>query len=77
MNHDPLIELVVRLPRVEPDAARSARVRARCHAALASGARPARGRLPHPVLPWRLVAMMGFMYAIEAARQVLLVYRLL
>ena len=69
---DPVLRMLASLPEAEPDAARAARVRARCHARLARG-RPSaaaprtRGRRIRD----GLLAGLGGVYFVETVRQTL------
>jgi hypothetical protein len=64
--------MLANLPDAEPDRARAARIRTRCHAALARGResraprRPGRARLRETLL-----AGLGAVYLIESVRQAL------
>ena len=77
---DPLFRMLTTLPSVEPDAARSERVRMRCRAALASpstplrAGRPAQRRRPSGSQVWPLVAMLGVAYFAEVMRQAVSLY---
>ena len=70
---DPLLRLLENLPDAEPDPRRSARVSARCRAALTRGhahrARPRSHRVGETVL-----AGLGAVYLLESVRQALLLY---
>jgi hypothetical protein len=65
---DPLLRMLEGLPQAAPDRARAARVRARCHAALARGRRPRRPRR----FTESLLAGLGAVYLIDTIREVLL-----
>ncbi len=69
-----LSRLLTDLPGASPDPSRSARTRARSHAALAARQRrPARSRRPRPV--WEpLLAGGGGIYVVEVIRQAILTY---
>ncbi len=75
MTHDPLLKMLERLPRAEPDATRAERVRARCHAALAG--RQGR-RDPKRIETRRLwePAVVGLcsVYLVQVVRQVVHLY---
>jgi hypothetical protein len=74
---DPLLRILADLPQPEPDRARAARVRARCHAALArSGQLRAPRPSGSPRLWETLLAVLGGAYLIETVRQALLVFGL-
>ena len=72
---DPLLRMLADLPQAEPDRARAARVRTRCHAALARH-RPPRAHGPNGALrpSEALVAALGGVYLAETIRQVLRLY---
>jgi len=72
---DPLFRMLASLPEAEPDRARAARVRTRCHAAIARG-RPRRSPRPGGALRfWEaVVAGLGGVYLTETIRQVLHLY---
>lgn len=74
MNADPVMRMVERLPRAEPDSARAARTRARCRAALAR-----RRRERAPVRFWEsaLVGGLCAAYFVEVVRQALHLYGVL
>ena len=87
MSSDPLLDLIASLQPGMPHPDHSKRVRARCHDALAGlqrrkglpaevGSYESAGadRTPRFGRPWQLAALTGCAYALEAARQVLLVY---
>jgi hypothetical protein len=70
---DPLLRLLESLPHAEPDRHRTARVRTRCHAALARKrqrrAQPRSQRFGETVL-----VALGAVYLLESVRQALLLY---
>jgi hypothetical protein len=72
---DPLFRMLANLPEAEPDRARAARVRTRCHAALARH-RPSRSPRPNGALRFSeaLLAGLGSVYLAETIRQVLRLY---
>ena len=70
---DPLLRLLERLPEADPDPVRAARVRVRCHAALARGRKhEARRRNRAPLVVETLLAVLGAAYVLETARQALI-----
>ena len=75
---EPLLRRLATLPSAEPDPVRAARVRAKCHAALARR-RPRRSaRRHHAAFVWEpLVAGLGGLYLTETIRQVLHAYGVL
>jgi len=75
---DPLLRLLASLPSAEPDPVRAARVRAKCHAALARvQPRPSPRRRPTGLLWEPLVAGLGGLYLTETIRLVLHAYGVL
>jgi hypothetical protein len=75
---DPLLRLVAALPPAEPNRARAARVRAKCHAVLErTRPRPATRRRQTTFFWEPLVAGLGGLYLTETIRQVLHVYGVL
>lgn len=67
---DPLLRLLESLPEAEPDRARAARVRRRCHATLARGReREARRRNRGRFVVETLLASLAAAYLIETVRQ--------
>jgi hypothetical protein len=74
--NDPLLAMVARLPQAEPDARRAARVRTRCHAALAR--REARRAPKPPATATRIwepaLAGLCLVYLGEVIRQALRLY---
>lgn len=68
---DSLAQLLADLPRAHPDPRRAARVRSRCHAALARQRRRSVGRPPARRLWEPLVAGLGGIYLAEIIRQAL------
>ncbi len=75
---DPLLRLIATLPSAEPDAARAARVRAKCHAALERRRPRPAVRRRHAAFLWEpLVAGLGGLYLTETIRQVLHAYGVL
>jgi hypothetical protein len=70
---DPLLRLLAHLPQAEPDRARAARVRMRCHAALVRGQQSRAPRLRGRRFRATLLAGLGGVYLIETVRQALLV----
>jgi len=75
---DPLLRMLADLPQAEPDRARAARFRTRCHGALARQ-RPVRSSQPGGrVRFWEpLVAGLAAVYLTETVRQVLHLYGIL
>jgi hypothetical protein len=74
---EPLLRKLATLPSAEPDPVRAARVRAKCHAALARR-RPRSARRHHAAFVWEpLVAGLGGLYLTETIRQVLHAYGVL
>jgi hypothetical protein len=70
---DPLLRLLESLPDAEPDRDRAARVRSRCHAALARDRKPRAGqRTRAPFVVVTLVACLGAAYLVETVRQTLI-----
>lgn len=69
---DPLLRMLANLPQAEPDRARAARVRMRCHAALARGQRRRARRSRGPRRTDALLSALGAAYLIETVRQALL-----
>jgi hypothetical protein len=70
---DPLLRMLASLPQAEPDRGRAARVRTRCHIALARGRRPrAPRRSAGRRLRGTLLAGLGGLYLMETVRQALL-----
>ncbi len=69
--NDPLLRMLSDLPQAEPDRARAARVRARCHTALARS-QPRAQRRGGPRLTEAMLAGLGVVYLIESVRQALL-----
>ena len=69
---DPLLRMLANLPQAEADRDRAARVRARCHTALARGKRRAARRSRRPRIWETLLAGLAGVYLIETVRQALL-----
>jgi hypothetical protein len=75
---DPLLRKLAILPSAEPDPVRAARVRAKCHAALARRRPRPSTRRRHAAFVWEpLVAGLGGLYLTETIRQVLHAYGVL
>ena len=72
---DSLTQLLADLPRAEPDPGRAARVRSRCHAALAKQRRRSIARPPARRVWEPLVAGIGGIYLAEIIRQALALWR--
>jgi hypothetical protein len=70
---DPLLRMVESLPHAEPDSARTSRVRARCHAALARRRRAA-VRTRATRVTETVLAGLGAIYLIETIRQAMLYF---
>jgi hypothetical protein len=77
MTDDGLHELLARLPQAEPDADRSARVRARCRAVLVRPRRRSRPRQAPADRLWPAVVVLSGIYVAEGIRQALLLYGIL
>ena len=75
MNDDRLLSVIASLPKAESDAARTARLRAKCSAILNAG-RQAREQPRQPSPLWPLMAGLGGLYAAEVIYQTLRYYRL-
>ena len=77
MTDDGLLELLARLPQADPDADRSARVRARCLAVLVRPRKPSRPRRAAADRLWPAVVVLSGIYVAEGIRQALLLYGVL
>lgn len=72
---DPLLRMLENLPQAEPDRIRAARVRARCHAALARDRlRGTARRTDGPRPSGALLIGLGGAYLIETIRQALFLF---
>lgn len=69
--NDPLLRMLADLPQAEPDRKRAARIRARCHTALARSQPRMLRRSGGPRLNETLLAGLGVVYLIETVRQAL------
>ncbi|HXW05068.1 MAG TPA: hypothetical protein VD833_07545 [Vicinamibacterales bacterium] len=69
---DPLLRMLSSLPDAAPDPVRAARVRQRCHSALAPQRPRGRRRLDGWRLRALLLAGLGGLYLMEAVRQAIL-----
>ena len=74
--NDPLLRMLADLPPAEPDRERAARVRARCHTALARRQPRVAGRRGGSRLNETLLAGLGVVYLIETVRQALFLFGL-
>lgn len=68
--NDPLLRMLGDLPQAEPDRERAARIRARCHTALARS-QPRAPRRSGPRIGETLLAGLGVVYLFETVRQAL------
>jgi hypothetical protein len=67
--------MLAELPQAEPDRGRAARVRTRCHAALAHRRRPApSSRRRSERVRGPLLAALGAVYLVESVRQALMLF---
>ena len=77
MTDDPLIHLLARLPQAQPDAERSARVRARCGGVLMRRQRSEAARPTPAFRLWPLGVALSGAYVTEVVRQALRLYGLI